>query len=188
MLFKCHNVSAGHRSRLNSPFNKTYSGLIVISSYLSLIYLLHGPLTALPMRGRQTVWPLTLRYSNTFEVAWQCAQRWIGFLTTLDIRGNGDKNHSLLLYIDLNGKMASLEANNMMKQRFNEKRPNEWPSVTSRRLKSCMPHLGMFLRLVLFIWSTQIALEVSCNIINPQRRVWGRNAGRNKQSTATGVS
>lgn len=44
--------------------------------------------------GRETVWPLTPCYSNTFEVAWQSAQWWIGVLTTLDISENTDKAHS----------------------------------------------------------------------------------------------
>lgn len=36
------------------------------------------------------------------------------FLATLDIREGSDKNHSLLLWIDLDEKTASLRANNMM--------------------------------------------------------------------------
>ncbi len=77
--------------KLSSPFNKTCTALIRSPPISSSIYLLYGPLTAFLMGGRQTVWPLTLRYSSTFEVDWQSAQRWKSFLTALDIRESSDK-------------------------------------------------------------------------------------------------
>lgn len=63
------------------------------------------------MGGRQfDLWPLC--YSNTFEVAWQSAQRWIGVLTTLDISENTDKTHGRFIDWPKRGEMASHGANN----------------------------------------------------------------------------